>query len=192
MTACTHLSDRMPEVALGGRWTADEEAHLAACEDCRAEWSLVLAASRLGSGLPPADPADTTRRVLERVRLERARSRARARLAVMAGFATAAVVALAVWVGRGGRGVTPGEQTVPMPAPVARTPVAPARPRNSEAPRAAPVEFPLPELDSLPPEVLDSILRTLDEPIAQVGPYDFPLGQSGDRELEQVLAGLEG
>jgi hypothetical protein len=91
-----------------------------------------------------------------------------------------------------------------MPAPVARVPVGPAIPRNSEVQGrhepsltqgpgpGAPVELPLPELDSLPPEVLDSILRTLDEPMAQVGPYDFPLGESGDRELEQVLAGLEG
>ena len=37
MSACTQLSDRMPEVALGrARWTPNEAAHLAACADCRA------------------------------------------------------------------------------------------------------------------------------------------------------------
>ena len=50
MTTCTHLSDRMPEVAPGrARWSAEDERHLAACEDCRAEWAIVSAASRVGS-----------------------------------------------------------------------------------------------------------------------------------------------
>jgi hypothetical protein len=56
----------------------------------------------------------------------------------------------------------------------------------------APLELALPELDSLPAEVLDSMLHALDEPLAHVGAYDLPPDDSGDRELEQVLAGLEG
>src|SRR6185437_16329344 len=58
MTTCTRLSDRMPDVAHGtSRWTELEERHLAECADCRAEWELVTAASRLGATLqPPADP----------------------------------------------------------------------------------------------------------------------------------------
>jgi hypothetical protein len=55
-----------------------------------------------------------------------------------------------------------------------------------------PVDLPLPELDGLPAEVLDSMLRTLDDPLAHVGAYDLPPDESGDRELEQVLASLEG
>jgi hypothetical protein len=50
----------------------------------------------------------------------------------------------------------------------------------------------MPELDSLPAEALDSILRALDEPLAQVGADDVQPDDSGDRELEQVLAGMEG
>jgi hypothetical protein len=50
----------------------------------------------------------------------------------------------------------------------------------------------MPELDSLPAEALDSILRVLDEPLAQVGSDDLQPDESGDRELEQVLAGMEG
>jgi hypothetical protein len=48
----------------------------------------------------------------------------------------------------------------------------------------------MPELDSLPVEALDSMLRVLDEPLAQAG--DEPPGDDGDLELERVLAGLEG
>ena len=208
MTTCTQLSDRMPEVALGrARWTAGDEEHLAGCTDCRAEWAIVLAASRLGASLPVADPARTASRALERLREARARSRSRARLAMIAGLAAAAVVALAVWAGRGGRGAAPGERTVPAPAPVATTPTVPAptapaadtqaqhppEPRLAQGPAArAAVEIPLPELDSLPAEVLDSMLQALDEPLAHVGAYDLPPDESGDRELERALAGLEG
>jgi hypothetical protein len=54
------------------------------------------------------------------------------------------------------------------------------------------LELPMPELDSLPAEALDSMLQALDEPLAHVGSYDLPPDESGDRELEQMLAGLEG
>jgi hypothetical protein len=53
------------------------------------------------------------------------------------------------------------------------------------------VELALPELDSLPEEALDSMLRVLDEPLAQAGDEPQP-GDDGDLELERVLAGLEG
>jgi hypothetical protein len=53
-------------------------------------------------------------------------------------------------------------------------------------------ELPLPELDSLPAEALDSMLRALDEPIARAEPDDAPLGDTGDQELARVLSGLEG
>ena len=209
MTTCTLLSDRMPEVALGrARWTADEERHLAACADCRAEWTLVAAASGLGAQLPPVDPERTAALVTERIRHERIRSHVRFRrvalLTGLAGLAAAAVLALAVWAGRGGRGTLPGGPPLPAPVPVASTPppvsagdsqILPRpEPRLAQGPvsPASAVEFPMPELDSLPAEALDSMLRALDEPLAHVGPYDLPPDDSGDRELEQVLAGWEG
>jgi hypothetical protein len=49
MTLSLHLSDRMPEVALGRRgWTVEEAAHLASCPECGAEWRVVLAGSGVG------------------------------------------------------------------------------------------------------------------------------------------------
>lgn len=205
MTTCTLLSDRMPEVALGrARWTAEDERHLAACADCRAEWAIVVAAARLGAALPSVDPERTVARATERIRHERGHAQVRPRqVAVLAGVAAAAVLALAVWAGRGSRGVVPSGATPPEPAPVATTPgpapapdsqVRPApEPRLAQGPLPGPAfELPMPELDSLPAEALDSMLQTLDAPLAQVWSDDLLPDRSGDRELEQVLAGLEG
>jgi hypothetical protein len=75
----------------------------------------------------------------------------------------------------------PGGGTTP--APVAVAPGEAARP-----------ELAIPELDSLPEEALDSILRGLDEPLARVGAGgdDASVDDEGDIELERALAGLEG
>jgi len=205
MTTCTELSDRIPDVALGrSRWTVEEERHLAACADCRAEWTIVAAARRLGSTLPATpDPAVTTARLLERLASERARSRARGRVWAAAGLAAAAAVALAVWTGRGaGIRRLPESANPGAPAPVSTGPVpsAPAPPAPggespvvaTQAPSGSLVEFPMPELDSLPAEALDSLLRVLDEPLANADADDTPLGDAGDEALERALAGLEG
>jgi len=182
MTSCTQLSDRMPDVAHGAsRWTETEERHLAACADCRAEWELVTAACRLGAPFrPPADPALMASLVLERLAHERRRARFRVRLWPAAGLAAAAAVILAVWTGVG---VRPGGDGARGTAP--RVATAPP-----DAPRA---ELPLPELDDLPAEALDSILQALDSPGARADTYELPgLGDPGDRELERALTGLEG
>jgi len=205
MTTCTELSDRIPDVALGrSRWTAEEERHLAACADCRAEWTIVAAARRLGSALPATpDPAVTTARLLERLASERAGSRARGRVWAAAGLAAAAAVALAVWTGRGaGIGRLPESAGPGAPAPVSTGPVpsAPAPPAPggespvaaTQAPPGSLAEFPMPELDSLPAEALDSLLRVLEQPLANADTVDTPLGDAGDEELERALAGLEG
>jgi len=204
MTPCTRLSDRMPEIALGrARWTPEEQGHLAGCEDCRAEWAIVVAAGRLGAKLPAIDAERVAAGALERIRHERADASARTpRIAVLAGLAAAAVVALAVWANRGGRATQPGGSSLPAPAPVAASssesvPDLPARsnpaPSVAQGPAASStIDLPMPELDSLPAEALDSILRTLDEPLAQVGADDLQPDDSGDQELEQVLAGMEG
>lgn len=200
MTLCLALSDRMPDVALDrSRWTEDEERHLAGCADCRAEWAIVWAASRLGPPVPvAAAPEDIAGRAIARVSVERSRSRARRRLAVAAGLAAAATVAVAVWTGQGGP--APGSRGRDAPEvrePVAAAPSAPATgrapaARGAGAPVAARLELAMPELDSLPEEALDSILRALDEPLAQSGSDDGQLGDGGDVELERALAGLEG
>ena len=49
MNPVTHLSERMPAVASGAaRWSPAEAQHLNSCEECRAEWTLVQSAARLG------------------------------------------------------------------------------------------------------------------------------------------------
>jgi hypothetical protein len=182
MTTCTQLSDRMPDVAHGtSRWTETEEHHLATCADCRAEWELVTAASRLGAALEsPADPALLCTVLLERLARERQRTRLRARVWTAAGLAAAAAVILAVWTGAR-TGARPGD-------------TAPRAPALAAAPTGTPrVELPLPELDDLPAEALDSMLQVLDEPGARADAYELPaLAEPGDRELERVLTGREG
>ncbi len=119
---------------------------------------------------------------------------------MLAGLAAAAAVALVVWAGRRGRDAAPIPETAPpsvASSPGTPSPDTPAQPPSPPdvargASAGAPVDLPLPELDSLPAEVLDSMLRTLDDPLAHVGAYDLPPDESGDRELEQVLASLEG
>jgi hypothetical protein len=208
MTTCTQLSDRMPDVAHGtSRWTETEEHHLAACADCRAEWELVTTASRLGAALRlPADPALVSAVLLERLARERRRTRLRARLWTAAGLAAVAAVILVVWTET--RILPDPGDTAPR---VATAPVAPARPEDAgppgdsappatrapvlaTAPTATPrVELPLPELDDLPAEALDSMLQALDAPGARADAYELPpLADPGDRELERVLTGLEG
>jgi predicted anti-sigma-YlaC factor YlaD len=212
MTTCTQLSDRMPDVAHGtSRWTETEEHHLAACADCRAEWELVTAASRLGAALrSPADPALVSTVLLQRLARERQRTRLRAALWTAAGLAAAAAVILAVWTGAR-TGPRPGGAQGGAVPRVATAPVAPARPEGTvtpgdSAPQAtrapalatAPTgaqraELPLPELDDLPAEALDSMLQVLDEPGARADAYELPaLADPGDRELERALTGLEG
>jgi hypothetical protein len=196
MSVCTSLSDRMPDVALGrSRWTEEEARHLASCADCRAEWAVVHAVERLGASLPSApDPGLTAARVRERLAAGRARRRARTRALAGAGLAAAAALTLAVWPGRG-RPTAPSVARTRVPGAV---PAVPA-PAPSSGGRAATdpgvhdgPELPLPELDSLPADALDSMLRVLDEPIARADGDDAPLGDTGDQELEHALLGLEG
>jgi hypothetical protein len=202
----------MPDVAHGrSRWTEAEERHLAACADCRAEWEVVTAASRLGGALPsPADPALLSTVLLERLARERQRTRLRARLWTAAGLAAAAAVIFAVWTGAR-TGHRPGDASGGAVPRVATAPIAPARPEPAVAPGdstppvtrapalataptgASRAELPLPELDDLPAEALDSMLQALDEPGARADAYELPaLADPGDRALERVLTGLEG
>lgn len=205
MNPCTQLSDRMPDVALGrARWTPEDERHLAGCDDCRAEWTLVSTASRLGARLPAIDPERVAAGAMERIRRERVHAGARTRrIAVLGGLAAAAAVALAVWGNRGDRATAPGGWSLPSHAPIAASPSESVPDSPVQSPRRSPsvaqvpataatVDLPMPELDSLPAEALDSILRTLDEPLAQVGADDMQPDESGDRELERALAGTEG
>ena len=198
MNPCTELSDRMPDVAHGrSRWTAAEEQHLAACDSCRAEWELTTTAVRLGATLPPpGDPVQLTSLLIERLGQERELLQRRLRIWTMAGLAAAAAVIIAIWTSAGMGALRGGASSAAPPvatAPTAsREPVAmlPVEPEPVVGSRA---ELPLPEIEDLPPEALDSMLHLLDEPAARADAYDLPgLDDSGDGELEAALTGLEG
>lgn len=178
MTACTLLSDRMPGVVAGrSRWTADEERHLAGCADCRAEWGLVSAVARLGDEYQAPDPSATAAAIVERLRTDRSGHHGRRAVWVSAVLAAAAVVALVVWSGIG------------RPHPV--RPVSP--PAVALQSSGATDGFPLPELDSLSTEALDSMLHVLDEPVARADAWELPdLGDGGDQMLERAITGREG
>ena len=181
MTTCTLLSDRIPDVAAGrSRWTADDERHLGDCGECRAEWDLVRAAARLTEGYRAPDPSATAAAVMERLRTDRSGHDGRRAVWVSAVLAAAAVAALVVW-----RGVGRGDPIRPVSPPGVAA-VAPA-------PSAPAVGFPLPELDSLSTEALDSMLRVLDEPLARSAAWELPdAGDAGDQLLEQAITGREG
>ncbi|HEX6615261.1 MAG TPA: hypothetical protein VF046_03075 [Gemmatimonadales bacterium] len=194
MTPCMLLSDRIPEVAAGrSRWTADDERHLAGCADCRAEWDLLRAAARLADSYRAPDPSATAAAVTQHLRTARSSHRGRRTVWVTAVLA-AAVVAFVVWSGLGRdnpvRPVSPPAIAVaPPPTAAAPTPAdhAPA------APSGATDGFPIPELDSLSTEALDSMLRVLDEPLARAAAWELPdVGDPGDQLLEQAITGREG
>jgi len=175
MSDCEWLSDRMPVVALGqAGWTPDETRHLNECGSCRREWELVQLASRLGedAGLS-LDPAAIAAGVLRRLDSEREDRRLRRRAWSFAGLAAAAAVVAAIWTG--------GLQGGPSKVQPVGTAV------------AGRLSIPLPELESLEPAELDSVLQTMDEPILSGSSGDDPaLGDLNNDELERVLNSWEG
>jgi hypothetical protein len=175
MSDCEWLSDRMPVVALGqSEWTADEIRHLDQCGSCRREWELVIVASRLGedAGLS-LEPAAIATKVLRQLDLERKAGRLRRRGWSFAGLAAAAAVVAAIWTG--------GLQGGPSKVQPVGTAV------------AGRLSIPLPELESLEPAELDSVLQTLDEPVVNGADGDDPaLGDLNTDELERVLDSWEG
>ena len=175
MSDCEWLSDRMPVVALGqAGWTPDEIRHLNECGPCRREWELVQLASRLGAdaGLS-LDPAATAAGVLRRLDRDREVGRLRRRAWSFAGLAAAAAVVAAIG--------TSGLQGGPSKVQPVGTAV------------AGQLSIPLPELESLEPAELDSVLQTMDEPVVSGSTGDDPaLGDLNSDELERVLDSWEG
>jgi len=173
MNHCERLSDRMPDVALHrAEWTPEEAAHLAICADCLAEWELVLTARALDECAPTiSDPSAlpaALRRRLAEDRGERARTR---RAWAFAGAAAAAAAILAA--------VVTERDAVPA----------------AGAPTVAEAEalVPLPELEGLETAQLDTLLQSLDRPVAGTSTLDAStLGEYEDGELEQVFATWEG
>jgi hypothetical protein len=172
---CEQLSDRMPAVARRElSWTGEEEAHLAECPDCRAEWELVSVTVGLGANVVgDLDVHHVTQRVLGRLRDER-RMRGRQLAWTATGLAAAAAVALTVWAG------SPGLRLPHVPA---------------VRPTAEVAQLPVPGLDSLATPELEAVLHSLDTPIGTtVEPSDTTtyLDSLDAPELQQVLDTLEG
>ncbi len=175
MSDCEWLSDRMPVVALGqAAWTPDEIRHLNECGSCQREWELVQTASRLGdeAGLS-LDPTAIATAVVRRVARTRHEGRLRRRAWSFAGLAAAAAVVAALWTG--------GLESGPSKTAPAGTEV------------AGRISIPLPELESLEPAELDSVLQTMDDPSLNGSAGDDPaLGDLNTDELERVLDSWEG
>jgi hypothetical protein len=176
MNDCGWLSDRIPPVALGrAQWTTQELQHLQECPACRKEWQLVLAASRLGEVTQGRiDTEAAAASLLERLRDDRTIHRARTRTWTLGGLAAAAAIAMAVWIGNAGDAANTGGQNGAL--------------------AAAPLEIPLPELESLQPAELDSVLRTMDEPsnFREASAEDLELSDLTSDELQRVLDTWEG
>ncbi|MFN2316978.1 MAG: hypothetical protein ABR551_02430 [Gemmatimonadales bacterium] len=162
----------MPEVARqASRWTADEAAHLLACEDCGAEWRLVGAAVALGRGAASRVDADqVAERVAARLReppIVAAPGRPWIRRALLP-LAAAAALLSAVWFG--------WPVTEVQDEPIAHVAV-------------------LPELDDLDETELESLVAGFTGAEADpLRPLDAAesLGDLSDSELESLLRLMEG
>ena len=172
MTDCERLSDRMPEVVMArAAWSAEEAAHLAACDECRVEWELLLAARRLEARAPAVDAAAIAAAVQRRLSAERTAGRIRRR---WVGGAAAVAAAAAILIA-----VSAGPESEPQAAPQV---VADAGPL-----------LPLPELEGLETAQLDTLLQVLDAPVAGTSTLESStLGEDVDAELERIFATWEG
>lgn len=170
MTETIHdqLIERMPDLARGAaHWSPDEDAHLAACADCRDAWAVIRASTRLGADIAARfDAAAAGEGVVRRLRQAGARRRT-IRRAALGLIAVAAAFLLVL----GGRGIGAGGSTV-APVPQARF---------------------LPELDSLTTDELATVAEGIDAPASELELIEGqPLFALDSTQLERVLRSLEG
>lgn len=154
MNQCEAVSDRTPAVAAGrSEWTAAEQAHLAACPDCAAEWKLVTVSTGLGRDIT-VDTARVTPVVLERVRAAGdadQRSRWVRSASVVSSLAVAALLLLVL---------------VPKRGPVSLGPMGVAGADGGD--------LQLAELDDAAPAELEMVLVGFDEPAEPASSLDGP------------------
>ncbi len=170
---CEDLSERLPQLAAGAEWTADELTHLAGCPACTDEWIVVQAGRRLGGNGPRLDPNEVASRVLARLRTEPPVSVGRigppvARRARWIGVGLAAAAALTLAIGLG-RDQWPADRETAVP----------------------PAEMMLTELEGLTSAELEEIMAQLE--IDDVGSMVEPgLADLTNEELERLLRFWEG
>lgn len=178
---CEQLSERMPLVASNSaQWSASDASHLESCAECRSEWDLVQATSRLGITLEAPVNADTlAQAVLARVRVvqqaEVVRRRALRRLQV--GLVAAAAVLVGVffsmpsWFG--------SQKAAP---PVAAVTVG----ENG-------FRLPLAELDDAGSTEIKAALRVLGTPLDGESTLEpFGTGELEDDDFARALRAMEG
>ncbi len=173
----SHLIDRMPEVArFESEWTREDASHLAVCEECMADWQLVLLALRRRLPLPDLDAERITKTVIARLQAHPQtsalgmESRRPRWWRPVVGLAAAAAVMLTVTLVR-----SRIDEPVVATAPV----------------HAATM---LPELDELLPGEMEVLLASMETEQASqepIGPLPR-LGDLTDVELEQLLKEVEG
>lgn len=172
-----HLSDRMPTVSRGQEsWSPDDQAHLAGCEECRAEWQLHRMALAVGE------------RVEASVDVE----------AIVAGVTHRLSSQGAPPLGRvGGRGGLRGTLRWMVPLAAAAALLVAVLPRLGgpalDSTGDAVAQAWLPELESLSADDLESLFEIL--PAADGGGRSLPSPRLGDLtadELESLLSSLEG
>jgi len=174
-----HLSDQMPAVARGlSAWSPGDEAHLAGCPDCRAEWRLHTMAQSLGRAVDASlDVNAVVAGVATRLRgaerrtdlpsLRGAKRRSNLRWLVPLAAAAALLVAVLPRIGDPGAGT-------------AGTTVA---------------QTWLPELEVLSADELESLFEVLPAAEGEDGGVTLPSPRLGDLtadELELLLRSLEG
>jgi len=164
---CHALRERLPELAARSTEPSGAEAaHLAACQECRAEWRLIRAAGALGlAAADRVEPGRVAEGVIGRLRTAAGRGERRGRRWWAIGIvAAAATIALLVWSGRG---------------PATSPPV--------------PIVEALPELNRLETAELTTILETFGGPVGDVPTIEAPgLDELNADELERVLDTWEG
>lgn len=167
----SHLdSDRHPAVAHGlARWSAEEEAHLARCAECRTEWKLVQTAGRLGrvpaERIVPARAAARVARRLSAAPIASPLSLPKSARWVL-GVAAAAAIIVAVVVPRG---ITPSEALSP----------------------GAEIAL-LHELDGLSPAELEAVLEAIPPGANEASHVEAaPIEALTAHDLELVLRSME-
>lgn len=174
MSECGWLSDRMPAVVLGrAQWTQQELQHLNQCGLCQQEWEIVRAGNRLGREVGDGvDSSAVASSVLSRLSGARKVERRRRQVWTFGGLAAAAAVLVTLWTG------APGSNGSALP---------------TASLAAGQLQIPLPELESLDPVELDSVLQTMDDQNGRSSVSDDPeLGDLNSDELEHVLDSWEG
>jgi hypothetical protein len=163
---CQRLSGRMPQVLRGqAAWSEEERSHLEACDECRAEWTIMSRVAAMGT--PELDLDAISGKVLHRLATEPLTRRRIQPWWLAGGIIAAAAVLLVI--------------------------LRPSQPGTSVNLGESAFEIPMVELDSLSQEQLRLVLESIEEPLETPTVNEAPsMMDLDDQQLERVLRSLEG